>query len=139
MNRLDDPMRNDNRGLPLPSLHNGPDEGASRYAVTAVDSDGRLADRSVLTFLSWSAGQPIDLALEPGPIIVARRNGNTAVSSRGFLRIPLPLRRQCGIAPRDRVLIAAYQRPPELLIIPISTAREVVHAYRRSHLDQATP
>ncbi|WP_203919735.1 hypothetical protein [Rugosimonospora africana] len=115
------------------------DEVAARYAVTSVDDDGRLADRSILTFLGWAPGQPIDLAIEPGPIVDVRLNGNTAINSRGFLRIPLPLRRRCGIAPRDRVLVAAYQRPQELLIIPMSTADDLVRAYRRSHLDGATP
>lgn len=70
------------KGLPLPDLRNAADENASRYAVTSIDRDGRLADRSILTVLGWAAGVPVDLAIEHGPIVVAYRGRNAAVNPR---------------------------------------------------------
>jgi hypothetical protein len=91
----------------------------------------------MLTVLGWAAGVPVDLAIEDGPIVVARRGCNAAINPRGFLRLPLAVRRRCGIDPGDRVLVAVHQRPQELLVIPMIAIDTMVDAYRRSHLDEA--
>jgi hypothetical protein len=43
-------------GLPIPALADSARGAGIRCVVTPVDRDGRLADRSVVTFLGWPAG-----------------------------------------------------------------------------------
>ncbi|WP_148083361.1 hypothetical protein [Micromonospora sp. Llam0] len=101
--------------------------------VTPIDRDGRLAARSVVTLMGWSAGQTMDLTTEPGPIVVARTGRTVRINRRGFLRLPLAVRRTCRIAPGDRVLVVANQRHGELLVVPMAVLDDMVDAYRRSH------
>jgi hypothetical protein len=122
-------------GLPIPALPVLPDSArgaGARCVVTPVDRDGRLADRSVVTFLGWSAGQAVEWAFEPGPIVVARAAGGVRISPRGFLRLPLAARRACRIAAEDRVLVVADQRRSELLVIPMAALEDMVAACRQS-------
>jgi hypothetical protein len=109
--------------LPIPTLRDSSDATASRYAVTSVDRDGRLADRSVLTFIGWAAELKIDLAIEPGPIVVACCSGNTAINPRGFLRLPLAVAAVAGSVPvigcwssriSDHNNCWSYRRPPSM-------------------------
>jgi bifunctional DNA-binding transcriptional regulator/antitoxin component of YhaV-PrlF toxin-antitoxin module len=119
-------------GLPIPVLHDAARRAGACCVATPVDRDGRLADRSALTFMDWSAGQAVELAIEPGPIVVARTVGSVRIDPRGHLRLPLTVRRRCGIATGDRVLVVANQRWGELLVIPMATVDEMVSAYRHS-------
>ncbi len=120
-------------GLPIPVLPDAAHGAGTRCVVTPVDRDGRLADRSALTFLGWSAGQAVELAIEPGPVVVARTGGSVRINPRGHLRLPLTVRRRCRIATGDRVLVVANQRRGELLVIPMAALDDMVAAYRQSH------
>ncbi|QGN47977.1 hypothetical protein GKC29_14725 [Micromonospora sp. WMMC415] len=119
-------------GLPIlvpPAAAHG---AGIRCVVTPVDRDGRLADRSVLTFMGWSAGQAVELAVKPGPIVVARTGRTVHINPRGHLRLPLSVRRRCRIAAGDRVLVAANRRRGELLVIPMATVDDMAVLYRQS-------
>jgi len=129
--RLDAENHARHTGLPLPPLRFSPTRTATRYAVTSVDRDGRLADRSVLRFMAWPAGSQLDLAVEDRWIVVAGRGGDTRINERGFLRLPLHLRRRCAIEPGDQVLMIGDRRSAELLLIPVIAVGEILHAYRR--------
>jgi bifunctional DNA-binding transcriptional regulator/antitoxin component of YhaV-PrlF toxin-antitoxin module len=101
--------------------------------VTPVDRDGRLAARSVVTFLGWSAGEAVELAIGPGPIVLARTGGDIRVNPRGHLRLPLAVRRRCRIVTGDRVLLVANQQRGELLVIPMAVLDDMLAGHRRSH------
>jgi bifunctional DNA-binding transcriptional regulator/antitoxin component of YhaV-PrlF toxin-antitoxin module len=119
-------------GLPILVPPDATRGAGIRCVVTPVDRDGRLADRSVLTFMGWSAGQAVELAIEPGPIVVARTGRTVRINPRGHLRLPLTVRRRCRIAAGDRVLAAANRRRVELLVIPMATVDDMVVLYRHA-------
>jgi hypothetical protein len=118
--------------LPIPVLVDAGSPVEARHVVTPVDRDGRLADRSLLTFLGWSPGVEIALRVEPGPIVIARPGAGVWVDRRGHLHLPAAMRHSFGIAPGDRVLLAADQRAGELLIIPGRVLTKMIDAYRNA-------
>jgi hypothetical protein len=118
--------------LPLPGLVDAGPPVQARHVVTPVGRDGRLADRSLLTFLGWSAGMAIALTVEPGPIVIARPGAGGRVDPRGHLHLPVAVRHAHGIAPGDRVLLAADQHTGELLIIPGRVITRMIDAYRHT-------
>lgn len=118
-------------GLPIPVPPDAARGAGIRYVVTPVDRDGRLADRSALTLMGWSAGQAVELAIEPGPIVVVRTGRTVRINPRGHLRLPLAVRRSCRIAAKDRVLVAANRRQGELLVIPMATVDDMVVLFRQ--------
>ena len=118
--------------LPIPVLVDAGPPVETRYVVTPVDRDGRLADRSPLTFLGWSPGVAIALMVEPGPIVTAKLGAGVRVDRRGHLHLPISVRHAYGIAPGDRVLLAADQHAGELLIVPGRVLTRMIDAYRHA-------
>jgi hypothetical protein len=118
-------------GLPIPVPPDAARGAGIRCVVTPVDRDGRLADRSALTFMGWAAGQAVELAIEPGPIVVARTGRTVRINPRGHLRLPLTVRRSCRVSAGDRVLVVANRRRGELLVIPMATVDDMVILYRQ--------
>ncbi len=116
--------------LPIPVLADSAPRVQARLVVTPVDRDGRLADRSQLTFLGWSPAVPVALTIEPGPIVIARPGAGVRVDRRGHLHLPVAVRHSCGIAPGDRVLLAADQHAGQLLIIPGTIVTGMIDAHR---------
>jgi hypothetical protein len=116
--------------LPIPVLVDAGPPVEARHVVTPVDRDGRLADRSLLAFLGCSAGVAIALTVEPGPIVIARPGAGVRVDRRGHLHLPIAVRHACGIAPGDRVLLAADRHAGELLIIPGRVVTRMIDASR---------
>ncbi|WP_204036569.1 hypothetical protein [Micromonospora qiuiae] len=117
--------------LPIPTLVGTARGSDVRCVVTPVDRDGRLADRSVLAFMGWPAGQAVTFVNEPGPIVVVHTGGSGRVDRRGHLRLPLSARRRCGIVTGDRVLVAANRQRNELLVIPMAAVDAMVVRYRQ--------
>ncbi len=117
--------------LPIPALVDTARGSDVRCVVTPVDRDGRLADRSVLAFIDWLAGQAVAFVNEPGLIVVAHTGGSGRVDRRGYLRLPLAVRRRCGIVTGDRVLVAANRQRNELLVIPMAAVDAMVVLYRQ--------
>jgi hypothetical protein len=120
-------------GLPLPALPGPARKPHTRGVITAIDRDGRLGDRSPLTFMGWSTRRRLDFAIELGPIVVVRDGGDFPINPQGRMRLPLSVRRRCRIATRDRVLVLAMPQCGELLVIPMGMLDQMVAAYRRSH------
>ncbi|MGC5054846.1 hypothetical protein ACLQ2S_25735 [Micromonospora sp. DT48] len=123
--------------LPIPALVDTARGSDVRCVVTPVDRDGRLADRSVLAFMGWLAGQAVTFVNEPGLIVIARTGGSGRVDRRGHLRLPLAVRRRCGIVTGDRVLVAANRQRNELLVIPMAAVDAMVVLYREPGDSQA--
>jgi hypothetical protein len=100
------------RSLPLPSLITRRTT-AIVYGLSALDDRGRLADRTVMQALGWSAGLGLDISETNGRLVICpREHGAFPVTDQGHLRIPAALRHRCGLEPGDRVLLAALLRPP---------------------------
>ncbi|WBB91408.1 hypothetical protein [Verrucosispora sp. WMMC514] len=123
--------------MPIPALVDTARGTDVRCVVTPVDRDGRLADRSVLAFMGWPAGQAVAFVNEPGLIVVARTSGSGRVDRRGHLRLPLSVRRRCGILAGDRVLVTANRQRNELLVIPMAAVDAMVVRYRQPEDSQA--
>jgi hypothetical protein len=113
-------------GLPLPALADDLATTDARLVVTAVDRDGRLADRSPVIYVGWSAGETVQLHVEPGPVILVRPGAGIPLTPRGHLRLPVSVRRRCRIAVGDRLLVVAHQRPGELLVVVTATVDVLV-------------
>lgn len=116
--------------LPIPALEAAALQSEAGHVVTPVDRDGRLADRSLLRFLGWTAGVQIALTIEPGPILIARPGAGVRVDRRGHLHMPAAVRHAYAIVPGDRVLLAAHPETAELLIIPGRVVTAMIEAHR---------
>lgn len=119
-------------GLPVLVSPDSKDRCAARSVITAVGRDGRLADRSPMTVMRWAAEQPVDITVEPGPVVVARAGGTAHVDRRGHLRLPVAIRRRARIAVGDRVLVVADPSHDEVLVVPLFLLEDLIAAYRRS-------
>lgn len=123
--------------LPIPALTATSRDGEPRYAMTPIDRDGRLADRSVVAYLGWIADWTVAWNVESGPIVIARSGAGAHVDRRGHLRLPLALRRVCRIASGDRVLLAANREADELLVIPSWVLTRMIRAGSRAPIGAA--
>jgi len=89
------------------------DSGSARvldsvYVVSAVDKSGRVADRSVVRVMGWAPGTRIAIRERAGTVVVTPAgDGVHRVDGRGYLLLPLAVRRWCHLAAGDRLLWAA--------------------------------
>jgi hypothetical protein len=89
------------------------------YGLAAVDDRGRVADRVVMRALGWPAGQRLAIDETCG-VLTAHTDpyGAYQITGQGNLRLPAPLRHRCGLAPGDRVLLAADPERSRLHVYP---------------------
>jgi hypothetical protein len=116
---------------PLPGLRPDAAAPSAVYALTALDRNGRLADRSILRVLDWPAGRRLDIREHAG-VITARPAADGAgwVDARGFLQIPLTIRRWCRLTAGDRMLLAADPATGVLLGYPVPVLDALLTAAR---------
>jgi hypothetical protein len=119
-------------GLPLPALLNTSRQQSVYCLVTPVGRDGRLANRSVIRHMSWSASQTLMLNVEPGPIVAVRPGEGIRIGHRYQLRLPLTIRRQCTIVTGDQLLVVAHRQHNELLVMPVPVVADLIAAARAS-------
>lgn len=108
--------------LPVPSLAAGsPRESDTVYALSAVDKSGRVADRSIVRALGWLPGTRLDIREQLG-IILARPAADAVhcIDDRGYLHLPLAVRRWCHLTAGDRVLLAADRGTGVLVAHPLT-------------------
>jgi hypothetical protein len=120
------PDRNEavHHGLPVARLQSPARRSATYYAVSSIDVNGRLGDRSPLQTLGWGPGHPVAVSLVSDAIVVASQpRSRVTVTRQGHLRLPTSVRRACRLKPGDRLLLAAY---PD---------RDLLVAYTASALD----
>ncbi|GAB3572611.1 hypothetical protein GCM10027445_30420 [Amycolatopsis endophytica] len=87
--------------------------------MAAVDCRGRVADRTVLTALSWTPGTRLDIREARGLLLIRRDDhGVFSVTRQGNLRLPATLRHRCRLGPGDRVLLAADPEQDLLIVHP---------------------
>jgi hypothetical protein len=119
------------RPPPLPVLPPGVAPTATVYVLSAIDRSGRLADRSILRVLGWPPGLRLDIR-EGGGVIAAcaAADGASGVDHRGFLYLPLTVRRWCRLAAGDRLLLAADPVTGVLVGYPVPVLDALLAAAR---------
>ncbi|MFD3596436.1 AbrB/MazE/SpoVT family DNA-binding domain-containing protein [Nocardia sp. NPDC058640] len=118
-------------GLPLPALQARPlRRSPNRHlAISAVDINGRLGDRSALKSLQWLPRDPVSCRVANGLVVVSRTPGSSAtIDRRGYLQLPADIRHCVGIGVNDRVLVVTVEEPGRLAIYPSALVREALRA-----------
>ncbi|WP_247678050.1 AbrB/MazE/SpoVT family DNA-binding domain-containing protein [Micromonospora sp. C72] len=104
--------------MPLPVLPS-PRAGTLVYSLAAVDSSGRIADRTVIRALGWGPGTRLHIHEASGVIVVRLdRQGVFTVTGQGHLHLPAAVRHWCGLTAGDRVLLAANAADGLLVLHP---------------------
>jgi hypothetical protein len=89
------------------------------YGLAAVDDRGRIADHAIVQALGWRASTRLDIRVIGGLIVVTAGDGGAwSLTSHGHVRLPLTIRRCCGVEPGDRVLLAAEPAEGVLAVHP---------------------
>lgn len=87
--------------------------------MAAVDCRGRVADRAVLAALGWTPGTRLDIRETHGLLLIRQNDhGVFSMTRQGHLRLPAAVRHCCGLAPGDRVLLAADAARGVLIVHP---------------------
>jgi hypothetical protein len=99
------------------------------YGIGRIDASGRVADQGLLAALGWRGGDRLTLTAEAG-VVTARRDpgGMVTVPERTYLVIPAALRRRCGLAPGDRVLLAGAPADETLTAYSLAVVHEAIRA-----------
>ena len=121
------------RGLPVAQLLTQVHDGSLYYVVTAIDSRGRLADRSPLRILGWLPESSISINVVQGVVIVVTRSrGPGIITRQGHVRLPASVRHSCRLAPGARLLVAAYPDHDLLAVYTTSALEAMLLAYHVS-------
>ncbi|GHE80075.1 hypothetical protein GCM10017786_07630 [Amycolatopsis deserti] len=89
------------------------------YGMAAVDCRGRVADRAVLTALSWTPDTRLDIREAHGLLLIRHDDhGVFSVTKKGHLRLPATVRHRCCLLPGDRVLLATHPQRDLLIVHP---------------------
>jgi bifunctional DNA-binding transcriptional regulator/antitoxin component of YhaV-PrlF toxin-antitoxin module len=116
-------------GLPLARLTSAIATATSRtvYGLAKIDARGRAADAAVERALGWAAGARLSIRESSGLILVSPdERGVFSMTNQGHLRLPVTVRRWCGLAPGDRVLLAADAVEGLLVVYPPATLDALV-------------
>ena len=95
-----------------------------------MDCHGRLADRSPLRAAGWPPRQPITITAAPGGrLITVHADGpDTTITHDGHLLLPAHVRRACGLATGDRLLVTVTTGPTLLTLYPMATVETIIRA-----------
>ncbi|AIJ23244.1 AbrB/MazE/SpoVT family DNA-binding domain-containing protein [Amycolatopsis methanolica] len=106
------------RTLPLPTMP-VPRTSNVVYGMAAVDCRGRVADRTVLTALSWTPGTRLDIREAHGLLLIRRDDhGMFGITKQGHLRLPAHVRHRCRLVPGDRVLLVTDPKRELVIVHP---------------------
>lgn len=101
-----------------------------RCVTTTIDDHGRISDRSTLKALEWAPGQAVSFDGDHRTVAVHRtRQSHWTIGRTGYLRIPAANRNVCGLAPADRILIAADPVRDMLVVLPIPVVAAALQTY----------
>ncbi|UQS24830.1 AbrB/MazE/SpoVT family DNA-binding domain-containing protein [Amycolatopsis thermalba] len=131
-------IRTARRTLPLPAMA-APRTSDVVYGMAAVDCRGRVADRTVLTALSWAPGDRLDIREAHGLLLVRRDDhGVFGVTKQGHLRLPATVRHRCGLVPGDRVLLVTDSKRGLLIVHPPAALDDLL-AHRHTEVLDGDP
>ncbi|GIJ29106.1 hypothetical protein Vqi01_42680 [Micromonospora qiuiae] len=116
------PLGRARRPLPLPALSSEYARTAdTAYALSAVDKSGRIADRSIVRALGWAPETRLDIREQSGVILAcATADGVHRIGNRGYMLLPLTVRRWCRLKAGDRVLLVAHLSADVLAAHPLT-------------------
>jgi hypothetical protein len=87
--------------------------------MATLDCNGRLAEASVVAALGWGVGTRLDIHVCAGLVLIsANPRAVFRMAHAGHVRIPAGVRDWCGLAPGDRVLLAADREAGLLVVHP---------------------
>ncbi|WP_233157017.1 AbrB/MazE/SpoVT family DNA-binding domain-containing protein [Amycolatopsis sp. KNN50.9b] len=131
-------IRTARRTLPLPAMPR-PRTSSVAYGMAAVDCRGRVADRAVLTALSWTPGSRLDMREAHGLLLIRRDgHGMFKVTKEGHLRLPATVRHRCRLVAGDRVLLVTDPER-DLLIVHPPAALDDLLAHRHTEVLDGDP
>ena len=127
------------RPLPVPVFPARPSRDL-RFGLAVLDRYGRVADRATLRALAWGPGQALALTLTAGSVLaLAGPDPSVRVGNDGYLRLPIGVRRACGLTAGDRVLLVAEPAAGRLLLHPPAALTALLAAHHAAIAEGATP
>ncbi|GAA2397134.1 AbrB/MazE/SpoVT family DNA-binding domain-containing protein [Dactylosporangium salmoneum] len=119
--------------LPMPALPELSQADVGYWLITTLDDAGRLANRSPVRALGWTAGQRLQASVHPAIGYVSRADtGPLAVAARGHVRLPAAMRHRLGLACGDRVLVAVRLEQDALVVYPLPIVASLLTAFEAS-------
>lgn len=119
--------------LPVGELLARPRAGTLVYGMGRLDSEGRVANRSTIDALGWTAGDCLSIALVGGSVVVHRdASGAFVMGAKPYLVLPAALRRRSGLGAGDLVLVAADPNHDVLVVHPLAALDTMITTYHAS-------
>jgi hypothetical protein len=108
-------------------------ERSSVYGFAVVNDRGRIAAQPVVQALGWQPGTPLSIREHTGLVVItAEPGGGSSLTGEGHLRVPVPIRRWCGLEPGCRVLLVADPAQGRLVVHPAAALDAMIS---RHHTD----
>jgi hypothetical protein len=111
--------------VPVPSV---PEDVV--YGIARIDSSGRICERAVIAALGWAGGDRLTFTADAG-VVTAHYDlgGMVTLPASGYLTIPAALRRRCGLAAGDQVLLAALPDRGSLAAYCLAVVDQAIRAH----------
>ena len=96
--------------------------------MAVVNDRGRIATGTVFEVLGWGPGTAVTVGERAGLVVVTADPGAGAIriTPQGHLRVPLAIRRWCGLDAGSRVLLVADPAGPRLVVHPAASLDALV-------------
>lgn len=78
-------------------------------STVTADSDGRIAVRAALRILDWTGNRVTVRADPQSGMVMVTAGGPQVVTAKGMLRLPIAMRRACGITAGAQVLMVCLE------------------------------
>jgi hypothetical protein len=100
------------------------------YGIARIDASGRICERAIIAALGWAGGDRLTSTADAG-VVTARRDpgGMVTMPASGYITIPAALRRRCGLAPGDQVLLAAVPAADLLAAYSFAVVDQAIRAH----------
>ena len=111
------------------------------YAMSRLDSSGRVTEQSMVARLQWSAADRLTATAHGSDAVIIRRDTSGAfeLSGRRRIRIPASLRARCALNAGDQVLLAASTRHDLLLVHTMAALDQLLRNHHHNLVPEATP
>jgi hypothetical protein len=100
------------------------------YGIARIDASGRICERAIITALGWADGDRLTFTADAG-VVTGRRDpgGMVTLPASGYITIPATLRRRCGLAAGDQVLLAALPDCGSLAAYSLAVVDQAIRAH----------
>ena len=100
------------------------------YGIARIDASGRICERAVITALGWAGGDRLTFTADAG-VVTARRDpaGMVTLPASAYITIPAALRRRCGLAAGDQVLLAALPDQGSLAAYSLAVVDQAIRVH----------